>query len=99
VLENGTVVTNFGKPPVLSWACAIVDRHNPDDKFLNWAYERFGQNEKHWRTDRGGNATGLFHYGTDNPRPDRRSDDAKLESGYDNSVRWDISATRFGRSI
>ena len=89
MLENGTVVTNFGKPPVLSWACAIVDRHSPDDKFLNWAYERFVQNEKHWRTDRGGNATGLFHYGTDNPQPDRRSDDAKLESGWDNSVRWD----------
>ncbi len=86
---DGRSVTDFGKPPVMPWACAIVDRYSPDDNFLRWAYDKFLAYEAHWRRDRGGDRDGLFHY--DGLAADEREHwrQARLESGWDDSVRWD----------
>lgn len=83
---DGTAVTEFGKPPVMPWACAIIDRHEPDDAFLREAYPKFVAYEAHWRRDRGGDEHGLFHYGSPNLAT---ANGAKYESGWDTSPRWD----------
>lgn len=92
VFEDGRVVTNFGKPPVMPWACAIVDRHAPDDGFLREAYDKFILYEAHWRKDRGGDRDGLFYYDSSNEDEPQRYKEAKLESGWDTSVRWDSAS-------
>ncbi len=89
VFEDGNVVTDFGKPPVMGWACARVDSYAPAPAFLSWAYDRFVRNEEHWVARRGGEKDGLFHYDSEKPVMDARDHDAKLESGWDTSVRWD----------
>lgn len=80
VMEDGTIVREFGKPPVMPWACRRIDELAPDAKFLAEIYPKFAAYEKHWMTSRGGREDGLFHYGGENP---------KFESGWDTSVRWD----------
>ena len=80
LMENGNLVTSFGKPPVMPWAVARADELHPDADFLADAYDRFIAYEQHWMRDRGGAADGLFHYGGGEPN---------LESGWDNAVRWD----------
>ena len=89
IFEDGNVVSNFGKPPVMPWACTIVDRRDADDAFLAAGYERFVPYEAHWRRNRGGGEDGLFHYDSEAPDAHQRAEDAKLESGWDDSVRWD----------
>jgi putative isomerase len=80
IMEDGTIVSDFGKPPVMPWACRRVDELAPDAKFLAAIYPKLVAYEAHWMADRGGRAEGLFHYGGKNP---------KFESGWDTSVRWD----------
>ena len=80
VMEDGTVVTEFGKPPVLPWALRLVDDLAPDRAYLAEVYPKLAALEEHWMNDRGGREDGLFHYGGGNP---------KFESGWDTSVRWD----------
>jgi putative isomerase len=77
--EDG-IVDGFGKPPLLPWACAIVDRRSPDKDYLKRVYPKFVANATFWERDRGGAKDGLFHYGGQQPN---------LEAGWDNSVRWD----------
>ena len=86
---NGEIVDRFGKPPVMPWAMMLVDRRDPDDAFLALAYDRFVDYEAFWRRERGGEEEGLFHYDSDSDDPAERLDDAKLESGWDDSVRFD----------
>lgn len=92
IFENGTVVTIFGKPPVMPWACAVVDRHGPNDDFLRMAYGQFIAYEAHWRKDRGGDRDSLFHYDTLAQEPKQRDQEIKFESGWDTSPRWDKGA-------
>lgn len=80
VWEKEGMVDEFGKPPVLPWVCAIVDRRRPDDEYLKRVYPKFAANAAFWRRERGGDEEGLFHYGGTN---------SKFESGWDDSVRWD----------
>ena len=84
-MENGEVVKDFGKPPVIPWACMRVDQIAPDTAFLAAAYPKFVAYEHHWMTDRGGKDDGLFHYGGKIPT---------FESGWDTSVRWDHGCDR-----
>ena len=79
VFENGDYVKDFGKPPIMPWACMRIDQIAPDDEFLAMAYKKFLLYEKHLMKNRGGAEEGLFHYGGL----------ANLEAGWDNSVRWD----------
>ncbi len=80
IMENGHIVTSFGKPPVLTWAIQRVDEIAPDTEYLAAVYPKLVAFESHWMTNRGGRDDGLFHYGGKMPR---------LESGWDTSVRWD----------
>ena len=93
IFEEGNVVTAFGKPPVMPWALEQVDRRAPDDAFLAWAYPRFVAYERHWHASR--QAGDLFHYDSADEDPDLRDKNAALESGWDNSVRWDQGARRW----
>lgn len=80
VWEKEGAVEQFGKPPVLPWVCAIIDRRRPDDEYLKRVYPQFVANAKFWQRERGGEKEGLFHYG--GPIPN-------FEAGWDDSVRWD----------
>ena len=74
------MVVEFGKPPVLVWVCAIMDRRNPDNEYLKRIYPKFVANAGFWERERGGDKDGLFHYGGKIPN---------FEAGWDDSVRWD----------
>jgi putative isomerase len=89
VFENGRIVDDFGKPPVMPWAAMLVDMRSPDDEFLKRSYSCFLRYEAWWRKSRGGDAHGLFNYDSSHPEPETRLSHAKCESGWDNSVRWD----------
>ena len=75
-----SVVDAFGKPPLLVWACMIMDRRNPDKDYLKRVYPKFAANAAFWQRERGGDKDGLFHYGGKVPN---------FEAGWDDSVRWD----------
>jgi neutral trehalase len=80
---NGTVNRAFSKPPVFPWAGMLVHRRTGDDAFVRRVYGPFKRMTEFWEKARGGDADGLFHYGGAKP---------ELESGWDNSVRWDAFA-------
>ncbi len=80
VWEKAGAVEAFGKPPVLPWVAAIIDRRCPDDEYLKRVYPKFAANAKFWERKRGGEKEGLFHYGGSGPN---------MEAGWDDSVRWD----------
>lgn len=86
---DGRVVTNFGKPPVAPWVVMHIDRREPDDGFLSSAYEAFVRYEDFWMRERGGAEEGLFHYDSAAGDPQTRHTEAKFESGWDDSVRFD----------
>lgn len=88
IFADGRVVTTFGKPPVMPWAAMRVNHMAPGDDFARGAYERFVAYEAYWRRERGGDADGLFHYDSAAAAPARRGE-ANMESGWDDSVRWD----------
>lgn len=90
IFEDGRVVKTFGKPPVMPWADAWIDQVSPDDAFAAYVYPRFTAYEQHWRQSRMKN--GLFHYDSAEDDPQQREQHARLESGWDNSVRWDQGA-------
>jgi putative isomerase len=92
IFADGRVVTSFGKPPVMPWALAWVDGIAPDLDFLAYAYPKFVAYEQHWRAAR--MQDGLFFYDSADEDPEQRDLHARLESGWDNSVRWDKGARR-----
>lgn len=89
ILENGTLINDFGKPPVMPWACSIVDKRCPNDEFLAMLYEKFIVYEGHWRKNRGGDLRGLFNYDSTTQDESKKHQDVCYETGWDNSVRWD----------
>jgi putative isomerase len=86
---SGDVLTTIGKPPVLAWACEQMDRRAPDETFLKLSYASLARNARFWLAARGGQAMGLYHYDSAAPDPTQRAVEARWESGWDNSVRWD----------
>jgi putative isomerase len=80
IWENGTIVTDFTKPPVMAWAVAVVDRRAPDIDHLRRLYPKLVKLGEFWRKERGGEKDGLFFYAGTH---------AGNESGWDNSIRWD----------
>jgi len=89
--ENGELVDRFGKPPVMPWAALEVYKRSSDIDFLQVCYNSFVKSDNFWSTERGGNLTGLFYYDSDGSDPELRLKEARFESGWDNSVRWDNS--------
>ncbi|MEI7576730.1 MAG: trehalase family glycosidase [Armatimonadota bacterium] len=96
VWPDGRVIDHIGKPPVMPWALEQIYRRSPDREFLAMAYPKLARYEEFWREQRGGDAEGLFHYSSE-PKEDTPTDiehEAGLESGWDNSPRWDGGATK-----
>jgi len=89
IFEDGNSVDDYGKPPVMAWAAAMVERRDPDEAFLRRVYPAFVVHEAYWRRERGGDKNGLFNYDSAHPDPEISLSHAKCESGWDNSVRWD----------
>jgi neutral trehalase len=80
IWENGTMVIDFTKPPVMAWAVAVVDHRSPDTDNLRKLYPKLVKLGEFWLKERGGNTDGLcFYAGTH----------AGNESGWDNAIRWD----------
>ncbi|MBN8215468.1 MAG: hypothetical protein J0L75_02450 [Spirochaetes bacterium] len=92
VYANGTTVTRFGKPPIFPWACVRIDEIQADDAFLAAVYPAFKRYEAFWRSER--SREGLFFYDSLCRDEARREVEAKYESGWDTSVRWDLGITR-----
>jgi putative isomerase len=92
IFADGNAVYTFGKPPVFPWALEYIDTIEPDTEFLRYAYPKFVRYEEFWRRERGGDTEGLFHYDSSAPDPAKRFKDAKMESGWDNSVRFDSAS-------
>ena len=60
IWENGTMVTNFTKPPVMAWAVAVADRRCPDIDYLRSIYPKLVKLGDFWMKERGGEKDGLF---------------------------------------
>lgn len=80
IFEDGKMVTDFTKPPVMAWAVAVVDRRSPDVDFLKDIYPKLVCLGGFFERERGGESDGLFFYAGGH---------AGNESGWDNAVRWD----------
>lgn len=90
IFIHGEVVSAFSKPPVFPWACTEVDQRYPDDEFLALAYAAYKKNERFWRTYRFDVADGLFYYDA-STQDENRITHVRYESGWDDSVRWDMT--------
>jgi len=80
IFEDGQIVTDFTKPPVVGWAIAVVDHRSHDDAFLKDIYPKLIRVGEFFEQHRGGATDGLFFYGGAH---------AGMDAGWDNSVRWD----------
>lgn len=80
IFEDGKIVTDFTKPPVFAWALAVVDRRSKDTAFLKSAYPKLVKVGEFFEQHRGGASDGLFFYGGGH---------AGMDSGWDDSIRWD----------
>ncbi|ATC65416.1 hypothetical protein CMV30_16510 [Nibricoccus aquaticus] len=78
--QNGKLNSEYGKPPVMAWAVAVVDRRSPDDAYIARVYPKLVRLGQFWDQERGGKSDGLYFYAGGHPGN---------ESGWDNSVRWD----------
>lgn len=88
IFFDGRVVDTFGKPPVMAWACEVVYKRSKDLEFLKRMYVRLLKNVEFWENKR--NYKGLFHYDAAVVDGVKKSLEVRYESGWDNSVRWDI---------
>ena len=89
LFEDGRLVKEFGKPPVMPWAAMVVDQYRHDSDFVRQVYPAFDQYLNFWMVERGGREHGLFHYDSSATDPDQRREGARYESGWDNAIRWD----------
>lgn len=80
IFEDGQIVTDFTKPPVMGWAIAVADRRSQDTAFLRTIYPKLIRLGEFFEQHRGGASDGLFFYGGAH---------AGMDSGWDNSIRWD----------
>jgi putative isomerase len=93
IKEDGSRRSTSAKPPVMGWAVERLDKAHRDDAFLNYAYPILKKNESWWRKGRGGDQHGFFHYNSNTDDSTKHLKEAKFESGWDNSVRWDEGIT------
>lgn len=91
ILEDNSVISGYGKPPLFAWASEIIYKRDKDIKFLKKVYKPLVKNEEFWVKSRC--YEGLFFYDAEDP--DNHLRDAKYESGWDNSVRWDKGITEY----
>ena len=77
---NGSINYSNTKPPVITWAVAVVDFRSPDITFLRRIYPKLVKLGQFWEKERGGERDGLFYYA---------GSDVGWDSGWDDSFRWD----------
>ncbi len=90
IFFDGRVVDDFTKPPVLPWSVLTVYEKGGDKEFLAWCYDCFVKNEAFWVGER--KYGELFHYSSQGTEKEIAKNDylnARYESGWDNSPRWD----------
>jgi len=80
VWPNGGLHIACTKPPVMTWAIAVVDRRSPDTEFLRKLYPKLVKFSEFWMNERGGKTDGLFY---------PAGCDAGWDSGCDDSIRFD----------
>jgi putative isomerase len=80
ILEDGTALTSNTKPPVMTWAVAVVDHRAPDMAFLKEMYPKLAKLGEFFEKERGGDKDGLFYFA---------GGDAGWDAGWDDSIRWD----------
>ena len=93
IMDDGSIVDNFGKPPVMPWAVLTVFERTHDFEFLKRNYDKMVANEAFWvkhRCDRG-----LFFYSAQIDAYKDNSLHPRYESGWDNSPRWDNGIVNF----
>lgn len=88
IFFDGRVVDTFGKPPVMAWACEAIYKRSQDLEFLKRMYVRLLKNVEFWEKKR--NHKGLFHYDAAVVDGVKKPLEVRYESGWDNSVRWDV---------
>ncbi len=77
---TGAINDKYSKPPVLPWASVLLYQCDGDRAYLRKCYDRYVKNEAYWYEKR--RLGEFFYYIHGN------------ESGWDNSVRWDMDITR-----
>lgn len=87
IFENGKLVDQFSKPPLLGWACEIVYKRDKSIEFLQKVYPMLVKNETYWVKNR--MTGGLLHYDSEDKGSKNYEVNVRYESGWDNSVRWD----------
>lgn len=88
VFYEGKIVDTFSKPPVMAWTCEIVYRRSQDKSFLERMYPKLERNVQFWEKKRKNGV--LFHYDAAEVNGKKDPASVRCESGWDNSVRWDM---------
>lgn len=88
VWNSGEKVDWFTKPPVFAQAVKKVYTKCKDSEFIKEMYPKLCKNAEFWEKYR--YYEGLFHYDSFSKGKPKYIEDARNESGWDNSVRWDI---------
>ena len=91
VLEDGCIIAGSSKPPVFAWATEIVYKRDKSIDFVKEIYPKLVLNTFFWENKRSGG--GLFFYDSEAPKASDYITRVKYESGWDNSVRWDMGIT------
>ena len=92
IATSGLVVDRFGKPPVLPWSFCILYKRTKNRDFLERAYQSCQKNLEFWEKYRRREGEVLYRYDTTTQTEPQRYEDIRFESGWDTSVRWDITA-------
>lgn len=95
VRKDGEIIAFSSKPPVFAYAVQKIYEQDGDIEFIKAVYPRLAKNQEFWDDLR--SWKGLFHYGANlsNTNTDHFIQSIKNESGWDNSVRWDVSCSDF----
>ena len=80
IWQKGGMATACTKPPVMTWAIAVVDHRSPDTEFLRRLYPKLVKFGEFWMNERGGKTDGLFY---------PAGCDAGWDGGCDDSIRLD----------
>ncbi len=85
---DGSVLAISSKPPVMATYALLTYQRNGDKDFLRECFHSLYKNLVFWETER--QADGLFFYDADTDDAERKDEYVRWESGWDDSVRWDV---------
>ena len=88
IFLDGNIVDSFSKPPVMATYILTTYYRSNDLDFLRKCFNSLKKNLSFWENNR--QINGLFFYSTETTDVTYRDRFARFESGWDDSVRWDI---------